>query len=364
MYKAYYGFNQKPFLLTPNPECLFPSPSHKRALTYLEYGFMEAASIIVLTGEVGTGKTTLVNHVRCSYTDKFQTALITNTNVTPDELLELMLQAFGIDAHPTSKPQRLGLLRAYFSELDQRGCKGLLIIDDAQNLSTACLEEIRMLFSLEAQPHTGLQVFLVGQAELRERLQAPQLISLTQRVGVNFHLAPLGPTEVAEYIVYRIKKAGGSRQLFDAEALAAIAVASGGIPRAINQLCDAALVYGYGYNRKIIDAAIIKQVIADRGGFGLSSGKQREPIKAGPAGHDESETQTFSERISALETSVVALTAQLSGDAHGKALRRSTELERQLIVARRQLAQEHRRRMALQKEVEALKGLFTATDAN
>jgi type II secretory pathway predicted ATPase ExeA len=361
MYNDYYGFRHKPFQLTPDPGRIFLSPSHKKALTYLEYGFMESASIIVLTGEIGTGKTTLVRHIQQEYADKFQTTLITNTNVTPDELLELMLLGFGIEERPTSKPQRLERLRSYFSELDTAGRKALLIIDDAQNLSTAALEEIRMLFSLEDKPHTGLQVFLVGQAELRARLQAPELMSLAQRVGVNFHLAPLETREVAEYILYRIQEAGGSKKLFDARALARIAMASGGIPRAINQLCDAALVYGYGYGQKTIGQLIINHVIADRSGFGLVADKKSPPP---PSSTAPTELQALSERVLALEASVAALTAQMGEKDRGASLPKTADLERQLIGARRHLAMEKNKRIALQKKIKALKQLMATAGVN
>lgn len=368
MYKAFYGFRQKPFLLAPDPEGLFLSPTYKRALTYLEYGFLESASIILLTGEVGTGKTTLINHVRRRNADHLQTVLITNTNVTPDELLELILRGFGIEEQPASKPQALEMLRHHFARLDDENRNGLLIIDDAQNLSIDALEEIRMLFSLEKEPHAGLQVFLVGQPELRERLLAPQLTSLAQRVGVNYHLPPLAPKEVAEYIEHRVLHVGGSKGLFNPKALSKITAATGGIPRSINQLCDAALVFGYGYNQKTIGATIIQQVIADRGGFGLvdSSNAARNPLgttsnRSPSASSDD--FQAMDERLQALERSIVKLTSHLGKTASPAPANASAEMKNRLMLMKQQLAKEKLKRTELVKELTALRNQLAEFEA-
>lgn len=360
MYKAFYGLNDKPFRLTPDPEGLFLSPTYKRALTYLEYGFLESASIILLTGEVGTGKTTLVNHVRRRNVDHLQTALISNTNVTPEELLELMLQGFGIEDRPASKPQALEMLRRHFATFGHSDQNGLLIIDDAQNLSIKALEEIRMLFSLEEEPHhSGLQVFLVGQPELRDRLQVPQLTSLAQRVGVNYHLPPLDPKEVVDYIEHRIQHMGGPKGLFDKKALAKIAVATGGIPRTINQLCEAALVYGYGYNQDHIGATIIQQVITDRSGFGLGGRANKQT--AAPASPSESASpsanhlEALNDRLQTLERSVVKLTAHLGGQASPSNKSEEASLQAKFTRVKQMLAKEQRLRIALAKEIKQLK---------
>lgn len=360
MYKAFYGFNQKPFLLTPNPEGLFLSPTYKRALTYLEYGFLESASIILLTGEVGTGKTTLINHVRRRNADHLQTVLITNTNITPEELLELMLQGFGIEERPASKPQALEMLRRHFADFGHGSRNGLLIIDDAQILSIEALEEIRMLFSLEEEPHSGLQIFLVGQPELRERLQEPQLTSLAQRVGVNYHLPPLDHKEVVEYIDHRVQHVGGPKGLFNQKALAKIAVVSGGIPRTINQLCDAALAYGYGYNQKTIGVTVIQQVITDRSGFGLVGAlkKPSEPISA----HSNAAAnglQELSERIQTLERSVVNLVSHLNEKTPPVKNIDTAELKSRLVSMKKQLANEKRKRATLAKEIITLKNYLS-----
>jgi general secretion pathway protein A len=365
MYNEFYGFSEKPFLLRPDPNYLFLSPSHKKALTYLEYGFMEAISIVLLTGEVGTGKTTLLSHIRRRYGDILKTAFISNTNITPTELLELILREFGIEQRSQGKPQCLELLRQYFNDLDKSDKKALLIVDDAQNLSIEALEEIRMLFSLEEEPHTGLQVLLVGQSELREKLQSPKLLSLAQRVGVNFHLPPLEPQEVIDYIDHRIQKVGGPRNLFDRKALARIAIAAGGIPRAINQLCDAALVYGYGYNQKNIGVPIIEKVIAERSGFGLAPGKDKNPLSSAEtmtsptASLNQSTLQTLQDRIQALERGIVALTAGMGKIGDEKASDDSTiELKRRLTFTKKRLAEERFRRLELADEIKALKRVF------
>jgi general secretion pathway protein A len=364
MYNAFYGFSEKPFQLRPDPKRLFMSPSHKKALTYLEYGFMEAISIILLTGEVGTGKTTLLKHIRRRYGDILRTAFITNTNITPTELLEMILGEFGLEQRPLGKPQSLELLRQYFKELAKSEQKALLIIDDAQNLSIEALEEIRMLFSLEEEPHTGLQVLLVGQSELREKLQSPKLLSLAQRVGVNYHLSPLEPQEVIDYIDHRIRKVGGSNNLFERKALARVAIASGGIPRAINQLCNAALVYGYGYNLKKINLAVIEKVITERGGFGLASEKKGTNLQKNsdaPMPPEKSRNRKtldkFQERIQVLERSVVALTAKMGKQVPDENLA-NAELKRRLSFAKKRLAEERFKRIELSDELRALKRVF------
>jgi general secretion pathway protein A len=364
MYNDFYGFSEKPFQLRPDPKHLYLSPSHKKALTYLEYGFMEAISIILLTGEVGTGKTTLLSHIRRRYRDILNTAFITNTNITPAELLEMILREFGLEQQPLGKPQSLELLRQYFRELAKSERKALLIIDDAQNLSIEALEEIRMLFSLEEEPHTGLQVLLVGQSELREKLQSPKLLSLAQRVGVNYHLSPLEPQEVVDYIDHRIQKVGGPKNLFDRKALARVAIASGGIPRAINQLCDAALVYGYGYNLKRINLAVIEKVITERSGFGLTAEQRGANIPKSadvsvPAeiSQNKNTLEVFQERIQALERSLVALTARMGKKVPDENLD-NAELKRRLTFTKKRLAEERFKRIELSDELKALKRVF------
>jgi hypothetical protein len=250
-------------------------------------------------------------------------------------------------------------LRQYFGELAQSEQKALLIIDDAQNLSIEALEEIRMLFSLEEEPHTDLQVLLVGQSELREKLQSPQLLSLAQRVGVNYHLPPLEPQEVVDYINHRIRKVAGPGGLFERKALARIAIASGGIPRAINQLCDAALVYGYGYNLKKINLAIIDKVVAERSGFGLAQKEKRatsKPDTGAPAATsaDRGSLQSLVDRIQALERSLVALTAGMGKKIPDESLDKA-EFKRRLTFAKKRLAEERFKRMELIDEIKALK---------
>ncbi|MDJ0781120.1 MAG: AAA family ATPase [Desulfosarcinaceae bacterium] len=354
MYTTYYGFDTKPFHLNPDPQFLYPGPSHKRALTYLEYGFMEEVSIILLTGDVGTGKTTLLRHICQRYARQMQTALITNTNLSPEEMLALIQQEFNLPEAVGGKPQSLERLRTHFAALAAEGQKGLLIIDDAQNLSLEVLEEVRMLFNLQEQQHTGLQILLVGQSDLREKLKDPKLMSLAQRIGVNYHLAPLDADEVKAYIEHRIQTVGGPQGVFDAKALKRIAAASGGIPRAINQLCDAALAYGYGYDRTIIDDGIIKKVVEERSGYGLQTlhTAQTHSVPAQtPTAFEVIEALTV--RIQDLERSFVSLQAQLADTDSAPSSAKLDDYQRKLDRTKRLLAEEHQKRTALEREMAA-----------
>lgn len=272
MYEEFYGFKEKPFNIVPDPGFLYLSAKHRTALTYLEYGLMDKIGFVVVTGEIGTGKTTLIKKLLKQITGDIEVAVVFNTNVSSEQLLELILDEFELEVPPRGKPGYLDTLNKFLISQYGQGKRTLLIVDEAQNLSQESLEEIRMLSNLQTDKEPLLQILLVGQPGLRTRLHHPSLAQLNQRIAVSYHLGPLNMDETRAYIPHRVKVAGAdNEQLFTPQALERIFHHSGGIPRTINLLCDAALVYGYADQLTTIDESIIEHVVSDKEELGLSS---------------------------------------------------------------------------------------------
>jgi putative secretion ATPase (PEP-CTERM system associated) len=308
MYESHFGLTAKPFSLVPNPEILFLSKNHENALTYLEYGLSEKVGFILLTGEIGAGKTTLIRHMLNKMDSQIDIAVIFNTNFTSDQMFRRILSEFEIPCDTTDKERHLELLYQFLIDRYAQDRHVLLIVDEAQNLTDDALEDIRMLSNLQTDDRILLQIMLVGQPELKSRLNMPAFRQLAQRIAVNYHITPLDEVQTRHYIGYRIEKAGGEADLFMPEAVEKIYAHSGGIPRSINLMCDTALVYGFADSLERIDAAVVEKVIKDKVcmsvGEGTSVGRN---LKGGDSG---SLGKRIMDRIHSLEESLADLKQQ------------------------------------------------------
>ena len=256
MYESFYGFKEKPFSLTPDPAFLYLGSKHLRGLTMLEYGLVNHVGITVLTGAIGAGKTTLIRKLLNLIEVDVTVGLISNTHQSFGNLLQWVAAAFDLDAKTESKAILYDRFGQFLIQEYAEGKRTLLIIDEAQNLSAMTLEEMRLLTNINADKHQILQLMLVGQPELRETLNRPDLRQFVQRIGVDFHLAPLNSSETDEYIKHRLSVAGGDDAMFDDVARRFIHHQCGGVPRLINSMCDTALVYGYAEEAKTISAEL------------------------------------------------------------------------------------------------------------
>jgi general secretion pathway protein A len=263
MYYDFYGLREPPFSPTPNPRFLFQSARHREALAQLVYGVRERKGFIVLTGEVGTGKTTLLRTLLERLDPALhRVAFVHNSALSTDGLLEYILGDWGVKSTATTRAQRLIELNEFLIEQHRQRSIPVLIIDEAQNLSTETLEAVRLLSNFETTQEKLMQILLVGQPELRAKLNQPELRQLKQRVGLRCHIGPLSAEETRLYIRHRLRVAGASDPLiFTDHAIQKIADYSGGVPRVINIVCDHGLVTGYAESKRRIDARIAAEAI-------------------------------------------------------------------------------------------------------
>jgi general secretion pathway protein A len=327
MYEEYFGFKEKPFNLAPDPDYLYLSRQHKNALSSLDFGLMDESGLMLFTGEIGTGKTTIIRHILRNIGDEFNVAVIFNTNVTSDQLLGNILQEFGLNAENDTKASAIKSLNQFLIDLRSKGKRPLLIIDEGQSLSLDALEEIRLLSNLQDGSKMLLQIMLVGQPELKAKLRTPAMDSMAQRIAVNYHLKSFNREETGQYISHRLVTAGGNPDLVSVGAVNMIHTMTGGIPRSINILCHAALVYGFADEIPIIGTQVIDEIKADTGdsGFGVDRWFEDEieeqqsvlsyrpadtPSRPVPAstrsGHDE-----WEKRLETLERRVEVYTKEL-----------------------------------------------------
>jgi general secretion pathway protein A len=285
MYERFYNLRERPFALSPDPEYLYPSRVHQEALDYLRYGLESQAGFIVITGEIGSGKTTLLQTLLRNLDNQTTVGRIVNTMLEPRELLESIMIDFGLDPANKSKPLMLRDLSQYLVDQRLAGRLVLLVIDEAQNLGFSSLEELRMLSNLETEKSKLLQIVLVGQPNLRDKLSSPELEQLRQRITVSYHLPPLDAAETHNYINHRLAHAAlGHPMTFPREATDLIHARSRGVPRIVNVICDAALVFGYAEERRTFDAHTIQDVLRELETTGVLPAPQRdaEPVVTEP----------------------------------------------------------------------------------
>jgi putative secretion ATPase (PEP-CTERM system associated) len=264
MYEKFYGLQGKPFSLLPDPDFLYPSKKHRMALTLLEYGLMNQASFSVITGDIGTGKTTLIRQLLKQMERDMVVGLITNTHPSFGELLQWILMAFNIECGSRDKVEMYKTFMDFLIQQYAANRHTVLIVDEAQNMGPQALEELRMLSNINSEKDQVLQVILVGQPGLRENLRDPRLEQFAQRISVDYNLDPLSLDETREYIRHRLSIAGGSPDIFDDAACEAVFRYSGGIPRLVNLLCDTAMVYGYAEQAPHIGAQLVEDVARDK----------------------------------------------------------------------------------------------------
>ena len=281
MYERHFQLRERPFSLSPDPEYLYPSRVHQEALGYLRYGIEGHAGFVVITGEIGSGKTTLLQSLLGKLDGNTTVARIVNTMLEPRELLESILLDFGINPTGMSKPVMLHTLADFLVRQRQAGRLALLVIDEAQNLTLPALEEIRMLSNLETEKSKLLQIVMVGQPELREKLRLPQLEQLRQRITVSYHLQPLDPDDTSRYINHRLKRAAvGAPIEFPPDVTALIHQRSRGVPRIINVIGDATLLFAYGMDRRGVDVGIAEEALAELDATGVLASYQGEGARA------------------------------------------------------------------------------------
>jgi general secretion pathway protein A len=265
MYEKFYGLSVKPFAVSPDPTFLYLGRHHRHALTLLQYAIHEATGFALVTGEVGCGKTTVVQHFLDRPGAGLRVGYMSNTHPGMGSLLPWIIEAMDGEANAAATQCHRRFVALARSEY-QAGRRMLLVIDEAQNLSTEQLEELRVLSNLNVGREMLLQVILVGQPELRTTLGSPRLRQFAQRIVTDYHVGTLHAAETQAYVRHRLSIAGGSPDLFSPEAVCRVHETGGGTPRMINILCDNALLYGFAEKRADIDAEIIAQVVQDRAG--------------------------------------------------------------------------------------------------
>ena len=263
MYEDFYGFSGKPFQLNPDPAFFFGSRGHKRAFAYLQYGVYQSEGFIVITGEVGAGKTTIVRNLfEHLDRDKLVAAQIVNTQLDADDMLRSVATAFGLPMRAVDKATILASLEAFLCKLAIDGKRALLVVDEAQNLPPRAIEELRMLSNFQLGDQALLQSFLIGQPELREMMQGSQMSQLRQRVIASYHLGPLDKGETQAYVEHRLRHVGWHGDpRFKPATFDLIHAASGGIPRRINTLCNRLLLAGYLGEKHEFDVSDVQAIV-------------------------------------------------------------------------------------------------------
>ena len=336
MYEAFYGLKEKAFNLNPDPEYFYMSREHENAYVHLEYAIRESKGFAVITGEVGSGKTTLINYLLYKLKLDINIGLITNTNIPAPQFLKAICREFEIDVDVREKVDVMEIFQDYLLDRYANNERVLLIIDEAQNISPDAMEEIRMLSNLEAEKSHLIQIILIGQPELKFKLQRNDLKQFAQRVSSHYHINGLNKAEVNNYIRYRLKVGEAKNpDIFKKEAIELIYEHSLGIPRIINVICDTALVYGYADEQKIIDKRIIENVIKERNESGIFTGLDIDsPISVKNGLPEEKEydisntqLQMMVKRVDSLEAIIGGLQEQIQALNNLKNSRDDTIIE-------------------------------------
>lgn len=272
MYNSYYGFSEKPFNLLPDPNFFYLSHSQQNSYTHLKYSILENKGFVVITGNIGCGKTTLINYLLSKIQPDLKVGLINNPRLTPVQFIKMICREFELGVSNNNKAESLGLISDFLLDQFKEGNRVVLIVDEAQNMFPKTMEEIRMLSNLELEKHHLIQIILVGQPELKMKLQREDLKQFTQRISVYCHLNRLNDHEVTPYIKYRLEVGGAKNlEIFNKQAVEAITQYSNGIPRIINLMCDTALLLGFYDEAQVIDRNIIEEVMKIKKDEGIFS---------------------------------------------------------------------------------------------
>jgi general secretion pathway protein A len=264
VYLDYYNLTEPPFDITPNPRFLFYSAKHREAYNHLLYGLRERKGFVQLTGEVGAGKTTLCRALMEQLDERYSTALILNPVMSPDELMKAVAIEFGLPVNGLDRLDTLAVINQFLLQQVEIGKEAVLLIDEAQDLTEELLEQVRLLSNLETDNRKLLQIVLLGQPELRDRLNSPRLRQLRQRITVRYHLAPLTRNEVNQYVQHRLHVSGGNgTPYFTKAAMWRVYRYTQGIPRLVNALCDKALLGGFVAQSERINYGLVNRAVRE-----------------------------------------------------------------------------------------------------
>lgn len=280
MYEKYFSFKEKPFELVPNPDYLFLSTTHKKAMTFLDYGIREKIGFILLTGEIGAGKTTILRNFIKKLNGSVKLSRVNNTKVSSEQLIALINEDFGLDVVGKNKTKLLSELNQFLIEQYANHNQTILLLDEAQNLSADLLEEIRLLSNLETDKAKLLQIIMVGQPELKKTLMLRELTQLRQRISINYHITPLTIDETEKYIKHRLLIAGNPKAIIlGNEVLAIMYRFSRGIPRLINIICDFALLTAFVEKKDAVNTDIVKDVARDLESYDYWQESQNDSVE-------------------------------------------------------------------------------------
>lgn len=264
LYEPFFGFSERPFTLTPDPDFMFWAPQYRRAYSVLEFGLMSRAPVTLITGGIGCGKTTLLRSLLKQFDEASTVGLISNAQGDRGELLQWVLNALSLTF--STEDSYVTLFQSLQDFLIQEYSVGrnvVLIFDEAQNLSVESLEELRMLTNINSGKDEVLQIILVGQPELRDLIRNPALEQLAQRIAVSYHLKPLGEAELGKFIAHRLRRAGGSGEEIDSACYPKIFELTRGVPRLVNQFCDMALLYAWSIDCPVVSEDIVEMIVED-----------------------------------------------------------------------------------------------------